>query len=273
MPAKTPNRLIDETSPYLKQHAYNPVDWHPWASQPSNWQSVWIGPSSSVSVYSACHWCHVMEHESFEDPSIGDYLKEHFVSIKVDREERPDLDQIYMAATQILTRRGGWPMSVFLTPSLKPFYAGTYFPPVDRYQMLLFRRVLEAIANAWENQRDEIEEKSTELVGHVQSSLNRDAETGPLGPELLANAGQFLAKAFEPNFGGFGHAPKFPHPMDLRLLLRIWNRFGDEHALKMVHKTLDEMARGGIYDHLQGAFTDTAPMNVGLEPRSRKNAL
>ena len=248
------NRLIHETSPYLNQHAHNPVDWYPWGPEALAKAKELDRPIFLSIGYSACHWCHVMERESFEDPAIGAYLNEHFVSIKVDREERPDLDQIYMASVQLLTKQGGWPMSVFLTPDLKPFYGGTYFPPRDLYGRPSFRRVLETLAAAWVNQRDELLKTADELSEHVQDFLGLDSKPGDLTPELLDNAHRQLGRRFDAKYGGFGGAPKFLHPMDLRLLLRLHQRFQADDALAMVRKTLDGMARGGVYDQIGGGF-------------------
>jgi uncharacterized protein YyaL (SSP411 family) len=253
-PARQPNRLIHETSPYLKQHAHNPVNWFAWSDEALAEARRLDRPIFLSIGYSACHWCHVMEHESFEDPEIGRTLGEHFISIKVDREERPDLDQIYMTAVQMLTQHGGWPMSVFLTPSLKPFYGGTYFPPVDRHGMPSFKKLILALADAWKNRRAEIDASSEQIAVGIQDAMQLEAGDGALDADLLRNAGRLLERAFDPHHGGFGRAPKFPHPMELRLLLRIAKRFGDDDALGMVRKTLDAMAMGGIYDQLGGGF-------------------
>jgi uncharacterized protein YyaL (SSP411 family) len=248
------NRLIRESSPYLKQHAHNPVDWHPWGDEALRKAKELDRPIFLSIGYSACHWCHVMERESFEDPAIGELLNQHFISIKVDREERPDLDQIYMAAVQLLTQSGGWPMSVFLTPDLKPFYGGTYFPPRDLYGRPSFRRVVEALAKAWVDQRDAITSSGDEISARIQDFLALETAPGPLGADILKAAGQFLRRRFDAQYGGFGQAPKFPHPMDLRLLLRLYARFQDDDTLAMVRKSLDHMARGGMYDQLGGGF-------------------
>jgi uncharacterized protein len=249
------NRLAHETSPYLRQHAHNPVDWYPWGDEALARARQLDRPIFLSIGYSACHWCHVMERESFEDPAIGAYLNEHFVPIKVDREERPDLDQIYMAAVQLLTQHGGWPMSVWLTPDLRPYYGGTYFPPRDLYGRPSFRKVLEALVKAWTEQRDAVLENAVRLTESVQSMLHLEAADSPgVDAELLRQANQQLRRRFDAQYGGFGAAPKFPHPMELRLLLRIADRLSDETALAMATKTLDLMARGGMYDQLGGGF-------------------
>jgi uncharacterized protein YyaL (SSP411 family) len=248
------NHLIHETSPYLRQHAHNPVNWFPWGEEALQRARELDRPIFLSIGYSACHWCHVMEHESFEDPDIGNLLNDYFVSIKVDREERPDLDQIYMTAVQMMTHHGGWPMSVFLTPDLKPFYGGTYFPPEDRFGMPSFRRVLQAVLDAWQNRRAAIQQQSEEITEHLQRSGTLEPGDGVLNEQILKTATSQLRQVFDNVFGGFGRAPKFPHAMDVRLLLRTWKRFGDDSALDMVRKTLDGMARGGMYDHLGGGF-------------------
>jgi uncharacterized protein YyaL (SSP411 family) len=248
------NRLISETSPYLRQHAHNPVDWYPWGKEALERARQLDRPIFLSIGYSACHWCHVMEHESFEDPAVAQVLNEHFVSIKVDREERPDLDQIYMTAVQLLTRHGGWPMSVFLTPELKPFYGGTYFPPDDRHQLPSFRRVLLSVAQAWQERRADVLAGAESLAENICSAMGLEQRGGALGEDLLRQAQTALARYFDPRHGGFGAAPKFPHPMDVRLLLRLGERFDRERAWSMVTKTLDHMAMGGIYDQLGGGF-------------------
>jgi uncharacterized protein YyaL (SSP411 family) len=248
------NHLLNETSPYLRQHAHNPVDWYPWGPEALERARRLDRPIFLSIGYSACHWCHVMEHESFEDPEVANILNNQFVSIKVDREERPDLDQIYMTAVQLLTGQGGWPMSMFLTPDLKPFYGGTYFPPDDRYGRPSFKRLLLALAEAWGTRRDEITQSSAQITERLQQAGRVEPADGQLEPRLLQNAVGMHARIFDPTYGGFGSAPKFPHPMELRLLLRVWKRFGDEEALHMARLTLDRMAMGGIYDHLGGGF-------------------
>jgi hypothetical protein len=248
------NRLQHETSPYLRQHAGNPVDWHPWDAKALAKSKEVDRPIFLSIGYSACHWCHVMEHESFENETIAALMNEHFVNIKVDREERPDLDQIYMNAVQLMTHRGGWPMSVFLTPELKPFFGGTYWPPESRMGMPGFREILMKVAEAWKSRRDDVERGANELTDAVRQIGTQTGERAALGDVLLRRAMQRLLSITDRRHGGFGGAPKFPHAMDLRVLLRCWKRFGDGDALDAARLTLDKMAAGGIYDHLGGGF-------------------
>ncbi len=249
------NRLIDETSPYLRQHAHNPVDWYPWGPEALGLARQHDRPIFLSIGYAACHWCHVMERESFEDDETARLLNEHFVCIKVDREERPDLDQIYMAAVQVLNEgQGGWPMSVFLTPDLEPFVAGTYFPPDDRYGRPGFKRILRWIVELWGKERDKIHKQAGHVVHHLRAGARIEPGEGALGEDVLRRAVGKLSGRFDPLHGGFGPAPKFLHTMDLRLLLRAWKRFDQLDALHMVKHTLERMAAGGIYDHLGGGF-------------------
>ncbi|HTM52960.1 MAG TPA: thioredoxin domain-containing protein [Pirellulales bacterium] len=249
-----PNRLATQSSPYLLQHAGNPVDWYPWGKDALERARAESLPIFLSIGYSACHWCHVMEHESFEDAEIARFLNEHFVCIKVDREERPDLDQIYMNAVQLMTGRGGWPMSVFLTPELKPFYGGTYWPPTARMGMPGFDQVLEAVSDAWKNRRADALAQANSLSEHLRQIAQPTAAAGPLDQGMLERAGSDVARSFDPTYGGFGSAPKFPHPFDLRLLLRLWRRHQREDLLHVVTFTLEKMAAGGIYDQLGGGF-------------------
>jgi uncharacterized protein YyaL (SSP411 family) len=264
------NRLAQETSPYLRQHAHNPVDWRPWGPEALQRARELDRPIFLSVGYSACHWCHVMEHESFENEEIARILNEHFVSIKVDREERPDLDAVYMTAVQRMTGQGGWPMSVFLTPDLKPFTGGAYFPPEDRYGRRGFKSVLRLVAEAWRTRRKEIDAAAADLTEFLQGAMRARPEGGALGPDLLRRAADALGRSFDPVHGGFGAAPKFPHPMDLRVLLRVWKRFGDDHALHMARHTLDRMAMGGIYDHLGGGFARYSTDARWLAPHFEK---
>ena len=250
-----PNRLAHETSPYLLQHQNNPVDWYAWGEEAIEKARREEKPIFLSIGYSACHWCHVMEHESFENAEIAALLNESFVSIKVDREERPDLDQIYMNAVQMLTGRGGWPMSVFLTPELKPFYGGTYWPPHSSRGMPGFDQILAAVVDAWKNRRDQALTAADQITAELQKvgSIG-DAADGDLSRELIEGAVSQLSRAFDRTYGGFGQAPKFPHPMDLRLLLATSGSAHDSGQVDMVRLTLDRMAAGGIYDHLGGGF-------------------
>jgi uncharacterized protein YyaL (SSP411 family) len=249
-----PNRLAGQTSPYLLQHAHNPVDWYPWGPEALQRAKAEDRPIFLSIGYAACHWCHVMERESFENPQIAALMNEHFVSIKVDREERPDLDDVYMAAVQAMTGSGGWPMSVFLTPDLRPFFGGTYFPPDDRHGMAGFPRVLAAVADAYRTRRADVEQQAGTLAAHLRAQLAPPA--GGADPERrqLDSAVARLATSFDETHGGFGGAPKFPPPMTLEFLLRAWRRTGDPVTLRMVTRTLDAMADGGINDQLGGGF-------------------
>ncbi len=248
------NRLASETSPYLLQHAHNPVDWYPWGSEALERARREDRPIFLSIGYAACHWCHVMERESFESPQTARLMNERFVNIKVDREERPDLDDVYMAAVQAMSGGGGWPMSVFLTPDLQPFFGGTYFPPDDRHGLPGFPRVLDAIHDAWLNRRDDVRRQATAVAAHIQSALEVPPSAGEVDRRQLEAAVRRLGSLFDATWGGFGGAPKFPAPMTIELLLRHWRRTGDVEALRMATLTLDRMAAGGIYDQLGGGF-------------------
>ncbi len=265
-----PNRLAQETSPYLLQHADNPVDWYPWGEEALGRARELDRPIFLSIGYSACHWCHVMEHESFENAEIAALMNQHFVCIKVDREERPDLDHIYMAAVQLISGRGGWPMSVFLTPQLEPIYGGTYWPPADRMGMPGFARVLSAVAEAWANRREDVRRQARELAAHVERICRQEMEECEPSPRALDSAEAALLRIFDRQHGGFGGAPKFPHPMDLRLLLRRWRDRPREEVLHAVTHTLDKMASGGIYDHLGGGFHRYAVDERWLVPHFEK---
>jgi len=267
-----PNRLANETSPYLLQHAENPVDWYPWGEEALEKAKAEDKPIFLSIGYSACHWCHVMAHESFEDERTAAILNEHFVSIKVDREERPDLDRIHMSAVQAITGSGGWPMSVFLMPDGHPFYGGTYFPPTPRYGMPAFTDMLLAVADAWQNRRQEISESGHRLVAAIerQSAMREDAKRANLKRETLASAFQNLLKRFDYVHGGWGDAPKFPQPMTLEFLLRYHHTTGDPQARHMVFLTLEEMACGGMYDQLGGGFHRYSVDDHWLTPHFEK---
>ncbi|MDH3717178.1 MAG: DUF255 domain-containing protein, partial [Planctomycetota bacterium] len=248
------NRLADETSPYLLQHKENPVDWYPWGAEALDKAKQENKPIFLSIGYSACHWCHVMEHESFENEQIAQQLNENFVSIKVDREERPDLDQIYMNAVQVMTGHGGWPMSVFLTPRLEPFYGGTYWPPHAMRGMPGFDQVLAGVSDAWHNRQEQAEEQASKLTEYLRQSSQAPSSDQPLDMAILQHAEAALERMFDFTYGGFGGAPKFPHPMALRLLLRMWQRTDRSAVMDMIRLTLDKMAYGGIYDQLGGGF-------------------
>jgi uncharacterized protein YyaL (SSP411 family) len=264
------NRLANETSPYLLQHAANPVDWYPWGAEALARAKAEDKPVFLSIGYSACHWCHVMERESFENPDIAALMNEHFINIKVDREERPDLDQIYMASVMAMTGHGGWPMSVFLTPDLKPFFGGTYFPPTDSRGMAGFPRILLGVHRAWQERRDEILESAAAMTEQLQAISKIPKGRGSFDRSILDRAARALARNFDPLHGGFGHAPKFPHPMDLKVLLRHHAQSGDAHSLHVVRHTLDRMARGGIYDHLGGGFARYSTDDRWLVPHFEK---
>ncbi len=244
------NRLADETSPYLLQHAENPVDWYPWGPEALGRARDEDRPILLSVGYSACHWCHVMAHESFENDSTAALMNEHFVNVKVDREERPDVDALYMDATVSMTGQGGWPMTVFLTPSGEPFYAGTYFPPEPRHGMPSFPQLLLAVAEAWQAQHEDIAAQARRLVDAVAHSARMQPSAEPLTAALLDEAERGIARTFDPVNGGFGRAPKFPPASTLEFLLRR----SSPDARQMVAKTLDGMAAGGMYDLVGGGF-------------------
>jgi len=247
------NRLIHETSPYLLQHAHNPVDWYPWGEEAFAKARAEDKPVFLSIGYSACHWCHVMERESFESEHIAAVLNAKYVSIKVDREERPDVDSIYMQAVQMMTGHGGWPMSMFLTPDGRPFYAGTYFPPEDRHGMLGFQRVLEHAADAYHTRRSDVEDVSNEVLQSLARPMHVHG-----GAEIthaaLDQAAARIAASYDPVHGGFGGAPKFPPSMSLDFLMQVADRTNDAHLREIVVSTLTKMARGGIYDQIGGGF-------------------
>lgn len=252
---KRSNRLIHETSPYLLQHAHNPVDWYPWGDEAFH-QARRADKPLLVSIgYSSCHWCHVMAHESFEDEETARLMNEHFVNVKVDREERPDVDAIYMRAVVALTGRGGWPLTVFLTPEGHPFFGGTYFPPEARHGLPAFRQVLLAVARSYRERKEDIVRSAQGLVARIVSQdLAPSASDAELSAVTLDQAVRRLSQSFDPRNGGFGAAPKFPQAMVLDLLLREYYRGGNSVTLRMVERTLDKIARGGIYDQLGGGF-------------------
>ena len=265
------NRLANETSPYLLQHKDNPVDWYPWGEEALA-RAREEGKPILLSVgYSACHWCHVMERESFEDAATAEVMNEHFVSIKVDREERPDIDSIYMQAVQALTRHGGWPMTVFLTPDGSPFYGGTYFPPVPSRGLPSFTQLLVSLADAYENRREEVIKSAEGVAEYLRSATGGAIAPGETtGTALLDSAAHALLGEVDRRFGGFGTAPKFPQVMSLEVLLRHHHRTGDRSALDAVELTLRRMAEGGIYDQIGGGFARYSVDAFWLVPHFEK---
>jgi uncharacterized protein len=266
--AKKPNRLVNEKSPYLLEHAYNPVDWYPWGEEAFSKARAEQKPIFLSIGYSTCHWCHVLSAESFEDVKTAAILNEKFVPIKVDREERPDLDEVYMKAVTTLTGHGGWPLSVFLTPDLKPFYGGTYFPPVPRHGLPAFPEVLNFIADTWKTKRQEVVQSSEEITKAISEGYEH--KEGVLSKVLLDNAYAVILSAHDSQFGGFGRAPKFPLPSYLGFLMRYNARTGKGSALNPVIKTLDSMANGGIHDHLAGGFHRYSTDRYWLVPHFEK---
>ncbi|MEM7309461.1 MAG: thioredoxin domain-containing protein [Planctomycetota bacterium] len=263
------NRLIDETSPYLLQHAYNPVDWHPWGAEALELAKELDRPIFLSIGYSACHWCHVMERESFENEEIAKQMNESFVCIKVDREERPDIDDIYMQAVQAMTGSGGWPMSVFLTPDLEPFFGGTYYPPVRRFNRPSFPDVMRHVDSIWNNQREQAVQQGQKLAEYI-SQQGTAKTSGELDPSLLDRSLGALQQSYDPTWGGFGSAPKFPHSGDIRIALRHGLRTGNPEARDMALITLDRMSEGGIYDHLAGGFARYSTDEKWLIPHFEK---
>ncbi len=251
---KYTNRLIHETSPYLLQHAHNPVDWYPWGEEALGLAKKEDKPILLSIGYSSCHWCHVMEKESFEKEAVAQIMNERFINIKVDREERPDLDELYMNAVQMMAGSGGWPMTVFLTPELVPFHAGTYFPPEDRKGMPGFSKVLVVVSDYYRNHREEVGKVEAQMRDALLQMVEIAPSQGSIDEKTLRRAFEVFESQFDSVYGGFGRAPKFPNSMALSFLLRYWKRTGTTRALEMVEKTLEKMANGGIYDHLGGGF-------------------
>lgn len=263
------NQLVNSTSPYLLQHANNPVDWYPWGNESLERARAEDKPIFLSIGYSACHWCHVMAHESFEDPDVAAVMNDNFINIKVDREERPDLDGIYMSAVVTMTGQGGWPMSVFLTPELVPFYGGTYFPPQPRYGMPAFKEVLLHLARLWKHDRAQILQAGESLMSALYSKSETETPSESFTKEALAQATRKLIRTYDWQHGGWGRAPKFPQPMALEFLLRRYIS-GEPDALKVVVHALKAMARGGMYDLLGGGFSRYATDNDWLVPHFEK---
>lgn len=248
------NHLINETSPYLLQHAHNPVNWFPWGEQALQLARKLDCPIFLSIGYSACHWCHVMEQESFENEAIAQILNENFIAIKVDREERPDIDEIYMTAVQLMTGSGGWPLSVWLTPNLEPFFGGTYFPPEDRWGRAGFKNILLQIAQLWQQRRGEVLNSANQITASLNQINQVQSEEAVLDQSLWQLAFKSAEQRFDERHGGFGSAPKFPMAMELSFLLRYYFHTVEKRALAMIEKSLQEMANGGIFDHLGGGF-------------------
>jgi uncharacterized protein YyaL (SSP411 family) len=264
--------LIHEKSPYLQQHAFNPVDWQPWSEATLARAKKEDKPIFLSIGYSTCHWCHVMERESFENEEVAKVLNAHFIPVKLDREERPDIDQVYMTAVQGLTGSGGWPLSVWLTPDLKPFYGGTYFPPENRMGRPGFRPLLLELARVWKERRGEVDESAAKIAGFIAANARSRAsgEGGVPGIEVFDQAYDHYVRQFDAAWGGFGPAPKFPRSEAVQLLLRVHARTGKPHALAMCETTLDRMARGGMYDHLGGGFARYSTDERWLIPHFEK---
>ena len=266
-----PNRLAAETSPYLLQHKDNPVEWYPWGEEAFEKAIAEDKPILLSVGYSACHWCHVMAHESFEDTETAALMNQWFVNVKVDREERPDVDGVYMSAVQAITGQGGWPMTVFMTADGKPFYAGTYFPPADGHGRPGFPRVLDSLHRAWTEEREKLLSSAEGITDHLRATSNRYGNAaGEIGPEVAAEAVAAFAQSFDQKWGGFGQAPKFPSPSNLEFLLAHHARTGDARALEMVLITLRRMAQGGMYDHLGGGFARYSVDRFWLVPHFEK---
>lgn len=263
-----PNRLVHEKSPYLLQHAYNPVNWYPWCDEAFEKAKAEDKPIFLSIGYSTCHWCHVMERESFEDENVARLLNQYYVPIKVDREERPDIDHIYMNVCQALTGHGGWPLTIFMTPDQKPFFAGTYFPRNDRMGMQGLITILETLQDAWQSKRNLLLESSQQILEHI----SKESESGyaEITEDIFDTAFREFQRHFDATFGGFGHAPKFPTPHNLMFLLRYWKRNKEPQALLMVEKTLDAMYKGGIYDHIGFGFCRYSTDKKWLVPHFEK---
>ena len=265
------NRLTQEKSPYLLQHQHNPVDWYPWGEEAFEKARVEDKPIFLSIGYSTCHWCHVMERESFEDEQVASFLNEHFVSIKVDREERPDVDKIYMTAVQAIAGQGGWPLSAFLTSDLKPFYGGTYFPPADVHGRPGFLNLLNGLANLWRGKRSEVTNSSSDLHNRLAQLCEPAAPSrAPLTPAILEKASEVIRKEYDPIDGGFGRAPKFPRPTQPAFLLRYGVRQNREDLVDMVVHTCEKMAQGGMYDQIGGGFARYSVDSKWLVPHFEK---
>ncbi|MGI8485602.1 MAG: thioredoxin domain-containing protein, partial [Thermomicrobiales bacterium] len=264
------NRLAHETSPYLQQHKDNPVDWFPWGPEALQLAKDSNKPILVSIGYSACHWCHVMAHESFENPQIANYMNQNFVNIKVDREERPDIDSIYMTAVQAMTGQGGWPLNAFLTPAGVPFFGGTYWPPADRMGMPGFPKVLQSVHEAWTTNRESILGNAVQIQEYLQGASESVPEPGELATTIAEDALAAVASQFDREYGGFGNAPKFPQASVIDFLFRHYRRTGSGEALAMALTTLDRMATGGINDQIGGGFARSSVDRTWLVPHFEK---
>lgn len=267
---RTANKLIHELSPYLLQHAYNPVNWYPWGEEAFKKAREEDKPIFLSIGYSSCHWCHVMAHESFEDEEIAKFLNEHFINIKVDREERPDIDEVYMNALQVIGGQGGWPLNLFLTPTLEPFYGGTYFPPAPRRGLPGFLQIISKVIERYKLQKENIIKNANEVTQRLKIMSQTPKGEKELSDSIIKNAVEEIKQSFDAGHGGFGDAPKFPRPMDIQLLLRYWARTKDPQALHMVLFSLEKMAQGGIYDQLGGGFHRYSVDEAWLVPHFEK---
>ncbi|NMA15251.1 MAG: thioredoxin domain-containing protein, partial [Clostridia bacterium] len=264
-----PNRLITEKSPYLLQHAHNPVDWFPWSSEAFEKANEEDKPIFLSIGYSTCHWCHVMERESFEDEEVAAILNKYYVPVKVDREERPDVDHIYMTVCQSITGHGGWPLTIIMTPDKKPFFAGTYFPKNRRGHIPGLVDILSQISRLWQSEREKILSSGNQITSSVSNYLTT-GKPGKLTEEVIHRTFENFRDEFDPIYGGFSSAPKFPTPHILGFLLRYWKSYGKKEALDMVEKTLEGMARGGIYDHIGFGFARYSTDRKWLVPHFEK---
>lgn len=274
---ETVNRLIDEKSPYLLQHAYNPVDWYPWGEEAFNKAKAEHKPIFLSIGYSTCHWCHVMERESFENVEVAKVINDSFIAIKVDREERPDVDAVYMDVCQAINGSGGWPLTIVMTPDKKPFFAGTYIPVQDKYGRAGIITILNNITEAWKDRRDEIIDSSNGIIADIKENYHFKRDRADIGIDAVEQTFGEFSSFFESKYGGFNIAPKFPSPHNLYFLLRYWKHSNSEKALDMVTKTLDAMYKGGIFDHVGFGFarysTDTKWLVPHFEKMLYDNAL
>ncbi len=266
---RKPNRLINEKSPYLLQHAYNPVDWYPWGKEAFEKARKENKPIFLSIGYSTCHWCHVMAHESFEDEEVAELMNRAFVSIKVDREERPDIDNIYMTVCQIILGRGGWPLNIIMTPNRKPFFAGTYIPKKSRFNQTGMLELVPRIEEIWKKQHEEVLDSAEKITSTIRSMISESAGEG-IGESIIEEAYDELLSSFDSEYGGFERAPKFPTPHKDSFLLRYWRRSGNPEALHMVEYTLENMYRGGIHDHLGSGFHRYSTDNMWIVPHFEK---